>query len=102
MGTGLSFEGFYGYLGPIVSYKMGWFEPYLLTRFNYVRYSEQKIDLASIGELRVAPGTPLARVHARTEDDAAHAAGRLRGAYTVGDVAPRFPLVVERLPAEVG
>lgn len=56
-GTGLSFEGFYGYIGPIVSWKIDWFEPYLLTRFNYVRYPESKIDLASIGELRVEPGT---------------------------------------------
>ena len=56
-GTGLSFEGFYGYLGPIVSWKSGWFEPYFLTRFNYVRYPEQKVDLASIGEIHVEPGT---------------------------------------------
>jgi len=56
-GTGLSFEGFYAYVGPIVSYRFDWFEPYLMTRFNYVRYPEQKIDLASIGEVRVEPGT---------------------------------------------
>lgn len=56
-GTGLSFEGFYGYLGPIVSYKMDWFEPYFLTRFNYVRYPEKRIDLTSIGEIVVAPGS---------------------------------------------
>ena len=64
-----------------------------------IDYSVGFDRLLGLGE-RVAPGTPLARVHARTEDDAALAAGRLRGAYTIGDVAPRFPLVVERPPAE--
>lgn len=57
VGTGLSFEGFYGYFGPIVSYKMDWFEPYFLTRFNYVRYPEKRVDLASIGEIKVDPGS---------------------------------------------
>jgi hypothetical protein len=56
-GVGASFEGFYGYAGPIVSWKSGIFEPYFLTRFNYVRYPEQKMSVASVGELDVAPGT---------------------------------------------
>lgn len=57
LGSGLSFEGFYGYFGPIVSWKKGIFEPYFFTRFNYVRYPKQKIDLATIGEVTVTPGT---------------------------------------------
>ncbi|MCO5141602.1 MAG: hypothetical protein M9962_00770 [Oligoflexia bacterium] len=57
LGTGLSFEGFYGYLGPMISWKKGIFEPYFFTRFNYVRYPKAKIDLASIGEVSVRPGT---------------------------------------------
>jgi hypothetical protein len=55
-GLGASFEGLYGYLGPVVSYKMGIFEPYFLTRFNYVSFPEQKIAASTIGEVRVAPG----------------------------------------------
>lgn len=55
IGTGLG--GFYGYAGPIVSFKLSWFEPFLMTRFNYVRYPEAKVDLATIGEFRVSPGT---------------------------------------------
>lgn len=56
-GTGLSFEGFYGYLGPMFSWKLGIFEPYFFSRFNYVHYPQAKIDLATIGEVSVAPGT---------------------------------------------
>jgi hypothetical protein len=56
-GAGLSFEGVYAYVGPVVSWKWDWFEPYFVERFNYVSYPEQKIDLASIGELTVEPGT---------------------------------------------
>jgi hypothetical protein len=56
-GTGISFEGFYAYGGPVVSWKKGWFEPYFLTRFNYVDYQEAKIALASVGEFNVPPGT---------------------------------------------
>lgn len=57
VGTGLSFEGFYGFIGPIVSYRVGIFEPYLLTRFNYVRYPKKEFDIASTGEVKVEPGT---------------------------------------------
>jgi hypothetical protein len=56
-GAGISFEGFYLYGGPELSWKSGWFEPYFLTRFNYVNYPEAKIALASIGEFSVPPGT---------------------------------------------
>lgn len=56
-GLGLSFEGFYSYVGPIVSWKLGWFEPYLMSRFNYVDAPVSKIDLASVGEFTVSPGT---------------------------------------------
>lgn len=55
-GTGLSFEGFYGYLGPIVSYRMGWFEPYLMTRYNYVHSPIPKISISTNGEFSVEPG----------------------------------------------
>jgi thymidine phosphorylase len=47
----------------------------------------------------VGPGIALARVHARSEADAAMAAARLRAAVTIGEVAPSRPLVVERLTA---
>lgn len=56
-GVGTSFEGFYGYVGPIISWKTGWFEPYLMTRFNYVDSREAKMDLATVGEFTVKPGT---------------------------------------------
>lgn len=56
-GAGLSFEGFYLYAGPVVSYKFDWFEPYFITRFNYVRFPQPKISIATIGEFTVLPGT---------------------------------------------
>ncbi|MGZ3692682.1 MAG: hypothetical protein ACXWQO_00315 [Bdellovibrionota bacterium] len=56
VGLGASFDGFYGYIGPIVSYKTGIFEPYFLTRFNYVHYPEQKFAEGTIGEITVRPG----------------------------------------------
>jgi hypothetical protein len=56
-GTGLSFEGYYFYGGPVVSYKMDWFEPYFISRFNYVKFPQPKISIATIGEFSVAPGT---------------------------------------------
>jgi hypothetical protein len=56
-GAGLSFEGFYGFGGGILSYRTQWFEPYLISRFNYVRYPSAKYDIASIGEFQVNPGT---------------------------------------------
>ena len=44
--------------------------------------------LAGIGA-EVGPDAPLARVHARTPDAVAKAAGRLRAAYRVGDAPPK-------------
>jgi hypothetical protein len=56
-GVGISFEGAYAYLGPLVSYKWGIFEPYFVERFNYVNYPSQNIDLKSLGEVHVDPGS---------------------------------------------
>jgi thymidine phosphorylase len=50
---------------------------------------------------RVAPGTPLGRVHARSTAEADMGAERLRAAYTLGDVAPSHPLIADRLLPEV-
>lgn len=55
-GLGASFEGLYGYLGPIVSWKKGKWEPYFITRFNYVSFPERKSQLVSTGEVTVLPG----------------------------------------------
>jgi hypothetical protein len=55
-GVGLSFEGFYSYIGPIVSWKIDWFEPYLTTRYNYVSNALGRVDIATTGEFRVQPG----------------------------------------------
>lgn len=55
-GTGLSFEGFYGYLGPVVSWKMDWFEPYFISRFNYVDSPVPKLSISTNGEFNVSPG----------------------------------------------
>jgi thymidine phosphorylase len=53
--------------------------------------------LAGIGE-RVGPDRPLGLVHARSEDDAAKAAGALRAAYEIGASAPlERPVVVARV-----
>jgi hypothetical protein len=58
VGLGLGADGgYYGYLGPIVSWKLGWFEPYLMTRFNYVRYEESSVAVTRSGEFTVKPGT---------------------------------------------
>jgi thymidine phosphorylase len=46
---------------------------------------------------RVKPGTPLARVHARTEADAEMAADRLAAAYVIGEAGPARPLIPDRL-----
>lgn len=55
-GAGLSFEGYYLYAGPVVSYKLDWFEPYFISRFNYVKFPAPKISIATIGEFSVSPG----------------------------------------------
>jgi len=57
VGTGLGLEGYYGYLGPVVSLKTGKWEPYFISRFNYVRYKQRKTSLDSTGEFSVNPGT---------------------------------------------
>jgi hypothetical protein len=56
-GIGTSFSGFYGFAGPVVSYKMGIFEPYFVERYNYVRYPERNVNVDSVGEIHVDPGT---------------------------------------------
>ncbi len=59
LGTGLSYEGFYGYVGPVLSWKMGIFEPYFIERYNYVNFpnSTNGIDVREVGEVHVDPGT---------------------------------------------
>jgi hypothetical protein len=37
-------DSWYTYIGPIVSFKKGWFEPYAIARFNYVRQNLQYTD----------------------------------------------------------
>jgi hypothetical protein len=39
-GLGATGNGMYVYTGPVLSYKMNFFEPYIVGRFNYVHYSE--------------------------------------------------------------
>ena len=56
VGAGLSYEGFYGFLGPVVSYKIGAFEPYFVERINYVDFPGSKIDVRDVGEVHVDPG----------------------------------------------
>jgi hypothetical protein len=56
-GTGLSFDGFYAFVGPVVSWKIGIFEPYFVERLNYVDYPERKVNVDAVGEIHVDPGT---------------------------------------------
>ena len=57
-GTGLSFSGFYFFAGPVVSWKIGIFEPYLAERINYVNYTESNVNVENgVGEIHVDPGT---------------------------------------------
>lgn len=56
IGGGLSGTGYYGYLGPVVSYRFKRFEPYFISRFNHVRYEGTNV-LASIGEISFANGS---------------------------------------------
>jgi hypothetical protein len=56
-GTGLSFDGFYAFAGPVVSWKMGLFEPYFAERFNYVNYPASQVNVSQVGEIHVNPGT---------------------------------------------
>ena len=39
-GLGTTVNGMYVYTGPVLSYKMNFFEPYFVGRYNYVNYSE--------------------------------------------------------------
>lgn len=52
--------------------------------------------LAGLGA-KVGPGSPLGRVHARTEADADRAAAALRRAYRVGDPGPERSVVTDRI-----
>lgn len=52
--------------------------------------------LAGLGT-KVDAKTPLARLHARDEASAADAQQRLLAAYTLGETAPRHPLIAERI-----
>ena len=54
--------------------------------------------LAGLGT-RLDGATPIARIHAADEASAADAQTRLLAAYTLGDGAPSFPLVAERIAA---
>jgi hypothetical protein len=56
-GTGLSFRGFYAFVGPVLSWKLGIFEPYFVERYNYVNYPSSQVDVGAIGEIHVDPGT---------------------------------------------
>jgi hypothetical protein len=57
-GTGLSFNGFYFFAGPVLSWKLGIFEPYLVERLNYVNYPQSSVNVESgTGEIHVDPGT---------------------------------------------
>lgn len=59
VGTGISYEGFYGYVGPVLSWKTGIFEPYFIERYNYVNFpsNTQGVDVREVGEVHVDPGT---------------------------------------------
>lgn len=54
--------------------------------------------LAGLGA-RVDSSTPLARLHARDEASADDAEQRLIAAYTLGERAPKHPLIPERVNA---
>jgi thymidine phosphorylase len=55
--------------------------------------------LAGLGA-KVDAVTPLARLHARDEASAADAERRLIAAYTMGETAPKHPLIPERVDAK--
>jgi thymidine phosphorylase len=52
--------------------------------------------LAGLGA-KVDARTPIARIHARDEASAADAEARLKSAYRLGDSAPLFPLIADRV-----
>jgi thymidine phosphorylase len=45
----------------------------------------------------VDPKTPIARIHARDDTSAAEAERRLKSAYQIGDSAPAYPLIADRI-----
>ena len=56
-GIGASFDASYVFVGPVLSFKTGIFEPHLVERFNYVNYPERKANVSdSVGEIHVDPG----------------------------------------------
>jgi hypothetical protein len=55
-GAGLSGTGEYLYTGPVFSYRFKHVEPYIVSRFNYVRYSGFTSELSTIGELSFESG----------------------------------------------
>ena len=52
--------------------------------------------LAGLGAV-VDKQTPIARIHARDEAQAADAEARLRAAYRIGGFAPTHPLLADRI-----
>ncbi|PTW49530.1 thymidine phosphorylase [Rhodovulum kholense] len=52
-------------------------------------------EMAALGD-RIAPGEPLAIVHAASDTDADAVAARVRGAFRLGDTAPEIPPLVQR------
>jgi len=42
---GATANGMYAYTGPVLSYKMAFFEPYFVGRYNYVHYNEEIEDI---------------------------------------------------------
>lgn len=42
---GATANGMYAYTGPVLSYKMDFFEPYFVGRYNYVHYNEEIKDI---------------------------------------------------------
>lgn len=55
-GVGVGGDGHYIYFGPVLSWLHGIFEPYLLSRFNYVSYPAKNLDLGTIGEVTILNG----------------------------------------------
>ncbi|OLS51042.1 thymidine phosphorylase [Rhodovulum sulfidophilum] len=52
-------------------------------------------EMAALGD-RIAPGEPLAIIHAASETDADAVAGQVRAAFTLGDETPGIPPLVQR------
>ena len=52
--------------------------------------------IAPIGT-KIEKGDVLARIHARTDDQAGEAGKMLRSTYVLSDSAPKSPLIIERI-----